>query len=298
MENINLKVLSFSKNSQKIINGTEISENLKLQVKNEILSLKNKINRSPKLVVILVGENPASKVYVGNKQKTSLEIGIQSEIIKLDENTNQNELINIIKKLNVDANVDGILVQLPLPKQICELEILKTINPLKDVDCFHPENVGLMLIGKPRFLPCTPAGIIEMLKQKNITLEGKNVVVIGRSNIVGKPLALLLLQNNATVTICHSKTKNLEKLTQKADILIVAIGKANFLTKDMIKKNSIIIDVGINRIDNKLYGDVNFKDVFEKASFITPVPGGVGKMTIIMLMKNTVSAYKIHNKII
>jgi methylenetetrahydrofolate dehydrogenase (NADP+) / methenyltetrahydrofolate cyclohydrolase len=288
---------NFEENKEKIISGTEIATEIKKQIKQDLDNLIKITKKNPKLVVILVGEDSASKVYVSNKHKTCIELGIESEVIKLDEETSQIQLLELIKNLNNDESVNGILVQLPLPKHINEEEILKSIHPLKDVDCFHPENIGLLFTGNSRFLPCTPFGIIEMCKYKNIDMNGKNVVIIGRSNIVGKPMAMLFLQNNATVTICHSKTKDISFWTKNADIIVVAIGKAKFLKKEMINDGAIIIDVGINRIDGKLYGDVDFEDVFKKSSLITPVPGGVGKMTIVMLMKNTISAYKIQNKI-
>lgn len=279
-----------------LIDGRIISVDIKAKIKSEVDSLKAEGKRQPSLSVILVGENPASQVYVSNKHKICIELGIKSEMYLLDKNIEKSELFVLIDKLNADDTVDGILVQLPLPKHIKEDEVINRISPLKDVDCFHPENVGLMFAGNPRFLPCTPAGIIEMLKYKNVELSGKNAVVIGRSNIVGKPVSILLLQNNCTVTMCHSKTKNLEEYTKRADILVVAIGIANFVKANMVKDGAIVIDVGMNREDGKLFGDVDFNGVYAKAGLITPVPGGVGLMTTAMLMVNTLTSYKMHQK--
>ena len=277
-----------------LISGREIAGVIKSKLKDELLDLKVAGKRQPSLSVILVGEDPASQVYVSNKHRICDEIGIKSEMYLLDKNVDKLELFELIDKLNADDNVDGILVQLPLPKHIPEQEVINRINPLKDVDCFHPENVGLLFSGNPRFLPCTPAGIMEMLKYKNVELSGKNAVVVGRSNIVGKPVAVLLLQNNCTVTICHSKTKDLAEYTKKADILVVAIGADNFIKVEMVKAGAIVIDVGMNRVDGKLFGDVDFEDVSAKAGMITPVPGGVGLMTTAMLMVNTLAAYRLH----
>jgi len=283
-----------SQNNLNLISGKEIAAVIKNKVKDELFNLKSIGKRQPSLSVILVGNNPASQVYVSNKHKICEEVGIKSDMYLLDENVDQTELVELIEKLNADDTVDGILVQLPLPKHINEFAVINKIHPLKDVDCFHPENVGLLFSGNPRFLPCTPSGIIEMLKYKNIELSGKNAVVVGRSNIVGKPVAALLLQNNCTVTICHSKTKNLEEYTKKADILVVAIGIKNFIKADMVKNGAIVIDVGMNRVDGKLFGDVDFENVKSKTELITPVPGGVGLMTTAMLMVNTLAAYRLH----
>jgi len=252
------------------------------------------------LVVVLVGEDPASAVYVRNKSKACEKAGIVSETINLPEETTEEDLLNLIAQLNNDPKYHGILVQLPLPEHINETKMIELINPLKDVDCFHPVNVGKLVSGRPYVLPCTPAGILRLLQANDISTEGKHVVIIGRSNIVGKPLANLLIQKspqaNSTVTVVHSRTKNIAHYTRQADILIAAMGKANFVTEDMIKENVVIIDVGINRVsaDNEkgyiLAGDVDFKNVLPKVSKITPVPGGVGPMTIAMLLKNTLTA--------
>ncbi len=279
----------------KLINGKEISEYIKNNVKNEVELLKEK-GISVGLAVIIVGDNPASKVYVANKEKACEAIGIKSFKYALDESTTNEQLLELIDKLNADDEVDGILCQLPLPRHLDEKIIIDRISPSKDVDAFHAQNVGKIMIGDFDFLPCTPAGVIEMLKYENIDITSKNCVVIGRSNIVGKPMAMLLLHNNATVTVCHSKTKNLAEICREADILVVAIGRAKFVTADMVKDGVVVIDVGMNRDENgKLCGDVDFEDVKDKASAITPVPGGVGPMTIAMLMKNTLTAAKLKN---
>lgn len=279
----------------KLINGKEISDYIKNQVKDEVSYLTEK-GISVGLAVIIVGDNPASKVYVANKEKACEALGIKSFKYALPEATTNEELLELIDKLNKDSEVDGILCQLPLPRHLDEKIIINRILPEKDVDAFHPQNVGKIMIGDYDFLPCTPAGVIEMLKYENIDITSKNCVVIGRSNIVGKPMAMLLLHNNATVTVCHSKTKNLADICRTADILVVAIGKAKFVTADMVKEGAVVIDVGMNRDENgKLCGDVDFETVKDKASAITPVPGGVGPMTIAMLMKNTLTAAK--NKI-
>ena len=281
----------------KIINGKEISAAVKERIKNEVEALKEKgINVG--LAVILVGENPASKVYVANKKKACEELGIKSFEFKLPEQTTEEELISLVKKLNEDSEVNGILCQLPLPSHLDESTVINTIVPEKDVDAFHPVNVGKILIGAFDFLPCTPAGIMEMLAYMNIDICGKECVVIGRSNIVGKPMAMLLLHKNATVTVCHSKTKNLKAVTSRADVLVSAVGRAGFVTADMVKEGAVVIDVGLNRnAENKLCGDVDFEAVKEKCSAITPVPGGVGPMTIAMLMQNTLTAAKKQNNI-
>ena len=279
----------------KIINGKEISAAVKERIKNEVEALKEKgINVG--LAVILVGENPASKVYVANKKKACEELGIKSFEFKLPEQTTEEELISLVKKLNEDSEVNGILCQLPLPSHLDESTVINTIVPEKDVDAFHPVNVGKIMIGDFDFLPCTPAGIMEMLAYMNIDICGKECVVIGRSNIVGKPMAMLLLHKNATVTVCHSKTKNLKAVTSRADVLVSAVGRAGFVTADMVKEGAVVIDVGMNRnAENKLCGDVDFEAVKEKCSAITPVPGGVGPMTIAMLMQNTLTAAKKQN---
>lgn len=273
-----------------IIDGKEVAREKREQIKNRVDSLKSQ-GKTVGLAVIIVGENPASRVYVNNKKKACLEVGIESFEYALPENTTEQELKNLVEKLNNDDRVNGILCQLPLPKHINEDAVINTISPKKDVDAFHPQNVGHIMIGDYTFLPCTPAGIMEMLKFYNISVSGKKCVVIGRSNIVGKPMAMLLLKENGTVEICHSRTQNLKEETLSADILVAAVGKANFVTEDMVKQGAVVIDVGMNRDENgKLCGDVDFENVKEKASYITPVPGGVGPMTITMLLENTVRA--------
>lgn len=280
-----------------IIDGKAISANVKAQVKAEVEKLKEQ-GIEVGLAVVIVGDNPASRVYVNNKKKACAEVGFTSYEYALPQETTQEELLELVNKLNADEKVNGILVQLPLPKQIDENAIINAIRPDKDVDAFHPENVGHIMIGDFSFLPCTPAGVMEMLAQSGIETEGKECVVIGRSNIVGKPMAMLLLHKNATVTICHSRTKNLAEICKKADILVAAVGKANFVTPDMIKEGAVVIDVGMNRLDNgKLCGDVDYEACFDKAGYITPVPGGVGPMTIAMLMKNTLTSAKIKNNL-
>lgn len=280
----------------KIISGKEVSEAVKLRVADEVKELKaNGIE--PCLAVILVGDDPASRVYVNNKKKACEFCGIRSLEYVLPAETTQEELVSLIEKLNEDKAVNGILCQLPLPKHLDEKTILNLIRPEKDVDAFHPENVGHIMIGDFNFLPCTPAGIMEMLRYENIDLDGKNCVVIGRSNIVGKPMAMLMLKENATVTICHSRTKNLKEVVAGADVIVAAVGRPNFVTADMVREGAVIIDVGINRMDDgKLCGDVDFEACKEKASYITPVPGGVGPMTIATLMQNTITATKIQAK--
>ena len=280
-----------------IISGKEVSAAVRERIASDVAELTKKYGRAPGLAVIKVGDDPASAVYVRNKHKACLDVGVRSYQIEMPENTEESVLLSKIDELNADPEVDGILVQLPLPKHISEEAVILRIDPKKDVDAFHPVNVGKIMTGNYTFLPCTPAGVIELLKYYNISIEGKNCTVIGRSNIVGKPMSLLLLENNGTVTICHSRTKNLSEITQKSDIIVVAIGRANFLTADMVKPGAVVIDVGINRLaDGKLCGDVDFAEVVEKASYITPVPGGVGPMTITMLLKNTLSAFISHNE--
>ena len=280
-----------------IIDGKAISAKVKNEVRIEALALKDK-GIEIGLAVVIVGDNPASRVYVNNKKKSCEEVGFNSFEYALPKETTQDELLELVEKLNNDDKVNGILVQLPLPKHIDENSIINAIRPEKDVDAFHPENVGHIMIGDFNFLPCTPAGVMELIAETGIDVNGKNCVVIGRSNIVGKPMAMLLLHKNGTVTICHSRTKNLSEICANADILVAAVGKANFVTPDMIKKGAIVIDVGMNRNDEgKLCGDVDYKACFDKASYITPVPGGVGPMTIAMLMKNTLTSAKIKNNI-
>ena len=279
----------------KIIDGREISAAVKQQIKEEVVSL-NKQGIEVGLAVIIVGDDPASKVYVANKEKACEQLGITSYKYALPAETTNEELLSLIEKLNNDKKVNGILCQLPLPKHLDEKLIINSIVPEKDVDAFHPQNVGKIMIGDFDFLPCTPAGVIEMIKYSGIEMSGKKCVVVGRSNIVGKPMAMLLLHNNATVTVCHSRTVNLKEECANADILVVAIGKAKFVTADMVKEGAIVIDVGMDRDENgKLCGDVDFDSVSQKAGAITPVPGGVGPMTIAMLMKNTLTAAKKQN---
>lgn len=287
--------------SAELIKGSEISKQIKEELKVEIAKLKEEHNIIPGLATILVGDNEASKVYVGAKEKACKELGIYSERIDLPGNTSETELLSLIDKLNNNPKIHGILVQLPLPKGINETNILYAIDPSKDVDGFHPVNVGKMMLGEPCFLPCTPNGILELLKRTNTETNGADVVVVGRSNIVGKPIANMLIQKkggNATVTICHTGTKDLASHTRRADILIVAVGKPKAITADMVKEGVVVIDVGVNRLESGLCGDVDFESVKEKAKAITPVPGGVGPMTIVMLMKNTVQSAKMHSGII
>ncbi len=280
----------------KLISGKEISLSVKERVANEVKDLKRQ-GIEPCLAVILVGDDPASRVYVNNKKKACEFCGIRSLEYLLPADAAQDELNSLVERLNEDESVNGILCQLPLPEHLDEKEVLNLIKPEKDVDAFHPENVGHIMIGDFNFLPCTPAGIMEMLKYEGIDLDGKNCVIIGRSNIVGKPMAMLMLKENATVTVCHSHTKNLAEIVSQADVVVAAVGKAKFVTSDMVKDGAVIIDVGINRTeDGKLCGDVDFDACCEKASYITPVPGGVGPMTIATLMQNTITAAKIQNK--
>lgn len=274
------------------IDGKLISTQIKDELKAEVATLKEK-GIVPCLAVIQVGNDPASSVYVNNKKKACAYIGIESLSYELEEDITQEKLLTIIDELNHNEMVNGILVQLPLPKHINEEAVIKAIAPEKDVDGFHPETVGNMCIGSKGFLPCTPAGVIQLLKRSNIEIEGKECVVIGRSNIVGKPMALLLLRENGTVTITHSRTKDLKAITKRADILVAAIGKPKFVTSEYVKEGAVVIDVGIHRnADNKLCGDVDFDDVVDKVSAITPVPGGVGPMTIAMLMNNCVETVR------
>ncbi len=276
-----------------IIDGKKISQEIKDELKEKVAGLKEQ-GKEVSLAVIQVGNDPASSVYVGNKKKACEYVGIRSLAYELPEETSEEELLALINKLNEDETVNGILVQLPVPEHIDADKIIRTISPKKDVDGFHPQNVGKLVIGEEGFVSCTPAGIIELLKRSGISMEGKNCVVIGRSNIVGKPMALLMLRENATVTIAHSKTKNLKEICKTADILIVAIGKPQFVTADYVKEGAVVIDVGIHRGENKkLCGDVKYDEVAPIASAITPVPGGVGPMTIAMLMNNCVESLKL-----
>lgn len=275
-----------------VIYGSEIAKEVKANLKEKVAQLADAGKRLPKLVVILVGDNPASLSYVTGKEKACKEVGMDSDLIKLPAETTQTELEALIQQLNEDDNVDGILVQLPLPKHLDEDAILEKIDPSKDVDGFHPVNVGKMMLNKDTFLPCTPKGITVMLDKMGLSdLSGKEAVVIGRSNIVGKPMGQLLLNRNATVTYVHSRTKDIEAVCRRADVLVVAIGRPRFVTKEWVKEGAAIIDVGINRVDGKLCGDVDFDDVVDHVSYITPVPKGVGPMTIAMLMENTLEAY-------
>lgn len=276
-----------------LINGKEVSASVKAQVAKEAAQLAEEKGLKVGLAVVIVGNNPASRVYVNSKKKACEEVGFQSYEYALDENTTQEQLLDLVDVLNRDSKINGILVQLPLPKHIDETAIINAISAEKDVDAFHPENVGKIMIGDYSFLPCTPAGVMDLIASTGVEISGKNCVVIGRSNIVGKPMAMLLLHKSGTVTICHSKTQNLAEICRQADILVVAIGRANFVTGDMIKEGAVVIDVGMNRLENgKLCGDVDFESAEKKAGYITPVPGGVGPMTIATLMRNTLTAAK------
>jgi len=276
-----------------IINGKEIAYNIRQKLKNDVHELR-KQGIIPKLAVVMVGNNSASKIYVRNKSKVCEEIGIDYEEYVLDDNITIDKLINLINSLNNKKEIHGILLQSPIPKNLDINEIFKVIEPKKDVDGLNPTNVGKLALGQECFIPCTPQGIIKMIQQTGIDIEGKNAVIIGRSNIVGKPLLQCLLEKNATVTICHSKTKNIKEITRNADILIAALGKAKFVTEDMVKEGAVVIDVGINRTeDGQILGDVDFDNVSKKVSHISPVPGGVGPMTIAMLMENVIKAAKI-----
>lgn len=278
--------------SENIINGKQIVADIRSKLKEEIDSLAAEGFR-PGLAVVLVGEDPASAVYVRNKAKACEQVGIYSEVHRLPAETSQAELLELVDKLNRDTKIHGILVQLPLPNHISEDAVIDAIAVEKDVDGFHPINVGNLSIGKPSLLPCTPAGVIEIIKRTGMTISGKRAVVIGRSNIVGKPVSMLLLRENATVTVCHSRTENMKELCREADILVVAIGKPKFVTKDFVKPGAVVIDVGINRLeDGTLAGDVDFNDVVDTSGPITPVPGVVGPMTITMLLQNTLQAAK------
>lgn len=280
-----------------IIEGKQISMDVKMAVKEEVFALHEQ-GVSVCLAVVIVGNDPASRVYVNSKKKACELVGIESREYALPEETTQEELLKLVDTLNQDAGVNGILVQLPLPKQIDEQAVIATISPEKDVDAFHAANVGKIMIGDFDFLPCTPAGCMDLIHSTGVEVAGKHAVVIGRSNIVGKPMAMLLLHENATVTICHSKTQNLKEICKTADILVAAVGRANFVTEDMVKPGAVVIDVGMNRLENgKLCGDVDFAAVEPLCSYITPVPGGVGPMTIATLMKNTLTAAKIQNQI-
>jgi methylenetetrahydrofolate dehydrogenase (NADP+)/methenyltetrahydrofolate cyclohydrolase len=274
-----------------VIDGNKIAQNIRNEMRQSALEFKEKTGIVPGLAVVLVGEDPASQVYVGKKAKACAEVGFLSREYKLPAETSEAKLLSLINDLNKDHLIHGILVQLPLPEQISTEKIIAAIDPHKDVDGFHPYNVGGLVTGSPLFIPCTPRGIMELIARTGIDLKGKEAVVVGRSNIVGKPIALLLLAQHATVTICHSRTKDLPSVTRRADVLIAAIGKPQMIKANMVKEGAVVIDVGVNRLENgKLAGDVAFDEVAAKASFITPVPGGVGPMTIAMLMKNTLIA--------
>ncbi|HAA25392.1 MAG TPA: bifunctional methylenetetrahydrofolate dehydrogenase/methenyltetrahydrofolate cyclohydrolase FolD [Ruminiclostridium sp.] len=281
----------------KIINGRDIASEIRLGLKNDVERLKEN-GVQPGLAVVIVGDDPASRIYVNNKKKACEEIGIRSFEYALPAETSEEEIIELIKTLNNDKNVHGILVQLPLPQHVNSEKVLFEIDPDKDVDAFHPVNVGKIMIGNYRFLPCTPAGVIEMIHRTGIDLKGSECVVVGRSNIVGKPMAMLLLHEHATVTVCHSRTRDLKSVCKRADVLVVAVGKPKLIKADFIKPGAVVIDVGTNRMENgKLCGDVDFDGAKGVASYITPVPGGVGPMTIAMLMKNTVKAAEMLNSI-
>ena len=276
----------------KLISGKELAARVKQEVAQEVQALRQK-QITVRLAVIIVGENPASMTYVAGKARDCEACGIESDVIRLPEQTTEAELLERVRARNEDPSVNGLLVQLPLPKHICEKNVIDAIAPEKDVDGFTPVNVGKMVIGESCFLPCTPAGCLEMLRSTGLSMEGKNAVVVGRSNIVGKPMALLLCAQNATVTLCHSRTQDLAEICRRADILVAAVGREGFITGDMVKPGAVVIDVGINRgADGKLHGDVDFEAASEKAAFITPVPGGVGLMTRAMLMRNTLEAAK------
>jgi methylenetetrahydrofolate dehydrogenase (NADP+)/methenyltetrahydrofolate cyclohydrolase len=282
-----------NKKMAKIIDGKAISAQIRAELKEETEAFVKTTGVRPGLAVIIVGNDPASQVYVRNKRRACEEVGYYSEAYELPENTTQEELNALVDRLNTDDKIHGILCQLPLPKHLDENEVILRIDPKKDVDAFHPYNVGKIMIGDYAFLPCTPAGVMALLDRSGIEIAGKECVVVGRSNIVGKPQAMLLLHANGTVTVCHSRTKNLAEVCRRADILVAAIGKADFFTGDMVKEGAVVIDVGMNRrADGKLTGDVDFASVEPKASYITPVPGGVGPMTITMLMQNTLTSAK------
>jgi methylenetetrahydrofolate dehydrogenase (NADP+)/methenyltetrahydrofolate cyclohydrolase len=279
-----------------ILDGKKVSLKIQEEIKKEVSSFTK---RKPGLAVVLVGSHPASQTYVKMKRKACENVGINPILIELPDNVSQSCLIKAVEKLNQDVNVDGILIQLPLPSHIDETAVIQSINPSKDVDCFHPLNVGKMTLGQSVFIPCTPGGILLLLNEYNITIEGKHVVILGRSNLVGKPLALLLMQKNknanATVTVLHSKSSNSAEICKSADILVAAIGSPKFVKENFVKEGCIVIDVGINRVENHITGDVDFDIVSDKCSFITPVPGGCGPMTIVMLLKNTLIAYSLQH---
>lgn len=285
-----------------ILDGKQTADQLRLEIASEVQQWCAAGNRAPTLAAVLVGEDAASQVYVRNKEKACEKVGMHSRLIRRQASTTTDELLALLSEMNSDATVNGILVQLPLPAQIDAQRVLDAVSPLKDVDAFSPENVGLLVQGRPRFLPCTPHGVVQVLARYGHTVAGKHVVVVGRSDIVGKPLANMLLQRdiglgreyaNATVTVCHSQSNNLSAITRTADVLVAAVGKARLITADMIKPGAVVIDVGINRVDDKLVGDVDFEPVAKVASAITPVPGGIGPLTIAMLLRNTLTAAKL-----
>ena len=279
-----------------LLDGKETAKQIKIELKEKIKTLKETYNKVPTIAIVLVGNNPASEIYVRNKIKAASFVGMNHQLVKLDESITMEELLNEVERLNNDQDVSGIIVQLPLPNHLDEQIVINHINNKKDADGFGLLNKGKLFSGLPCLRPATPLGVMYLLEKYNIELEGKRAVVIGRSNIVGKPMALMLLEKNATVTIAHSRTKNLKELTKEADVLVVAIGKAKFVTEDMVKEGAVIVDVGINRVDGVLYGDVDFENVEKKASYITPVPGGVGPLTIALLLLNTVTAFIEQNK--
>jgi methylenetetrahydrofolate dehydrogenase (NADP+)/methenyltetrahydrofolate cyclohydrolase len=281
----------------KIIDGKRISSEVREEIADCTLKIKAEQGCTPGLAVIIVGNDPASQVYVRNKKRACEQVGFYSEVYELPEMTSQEELCTLVDQLNKDSKIHGILVQLPLPRHLDENDILLRIKPEKDVDAFHPYNVGKIMIGNYDLLPCTPAGVMVLLKKSGIDVSGKRCVVVGRSNIVGKPMAMLLMQANGTVTVCHSRTQGLADICREADVLVVSMGKPEFITGDMVKDGAVVVDVGINRLaDGRLVGDVNFAEVEPKASYITPVPGGVGPMTITMLLQNTLTAAQKVNK--
>lgn len=282
--------------SAEIIDGQAVAAKVRAEIAAEIEEITKAGKIAPGIAVILVGEDPASQIYVSTKEKTAKELGMNSVVLRLPKDTTEEELLKVIDDYNKNNEIHGILVQLPLPEHINEMNVLLKVTPEKDVDGFHPQNVGLLNIGEATLVSCTPFGVMRLLKEYNVDIEGKHAVVVGRSNIVGKPMAALLLKANATVTICHSRTKNMEEITKQADILVAAVGKAGLIKKEHVKKGAVVIDVGTNRVDGKLKGDVDFEEVKEVASKITPVPKGVGPMTIAMLMNNTLVAYKNLNK--
>jgi methylenetetrahydrofolate dehydrogenase (NADP+)/methenyltetrahydrofolate cyclohydrolase len=293
---LKIRIKRYGIMTYKLLDGKDLSKRMKQAMKLEVQSLAE-AGIVPGLAVVIVGNDPASRIYVNNKKKDCEEVGIRSFEYALPEETSEDQLLGLIDALNQDPAIDGILVQLPIPKHLDEAKVIRRISHEKDVDAFHPYNTGELMIGRPVFAPCTPAGVMELIKDAGIDVTGKNCVVVGRSNIVGKPMSMLMLHANATVTVCHSKTKDLKSACRQADILIVAIGKADFITADYVKEGAVVIDVGMNRRDDgKLTGDVDFESVSKKASAITPVPGGVGPMTRAILLKNTIKACNMHKK--